>query len=53
MRVFTAGVAKYMKDSAEIFASMKIFMVQLNQQSLTNQNRNQAIDKKINNQNKK
>lgn len=30
MREFTKGVAQYMRDSAEIFASMKVFMTQLN-----------------------
>jgi hypothetical protein len=36
MRVFTQGVAQYMKDSAEIFASMKVFMTNLNTATIQN-----------------
>lgn len=46
MRDFTKGVAQYMKDSAEIFAGMKVFMTKLNDQSNNNQARNDIIDKK-------
>lgn len=43
MRLFTAGVAKYMKDSAEIFAGMKSFMSGLNDKAITNERFNTEV----------
>lgn len=46
MRLFTAGVAQYMKDSAVIFDGMKTFMTNLNNKSITNEERNKRLDAK-------
>lgn len=43
MRAFTAGVAKYMKDSAEIFAGMKTFMSGLNEKADSNERFNTEV----------
>lgn len=53
MRIFTAGVAQFMensakwqKESSEILIGMKTFMTQLNDKSTINQDRNIKIDAK-------
>lgn len=47
MRDFTLGVARYMKESSEIFAGMKSFLSSLNDKSNVNQARNEKIDKEV------